>query len=54
MDIEKIKTRDPLKEVLTIRISEKDSKFLRENRVSPSGLFRESIKDLRKTLNKEK
>lgn len=50
MNIENIKTRNPLKVVLTMRISEEDSDFLRKNKISPQGLFRESITDLKKEL----
>ena len=48
MDKEKIKIRDPLSVILTLRITQEDSNFLREKKISPQGLFREAISDLRK------
>ena len=36
--------------VLTMRITKEDSEFLREKNISPQGLFRESISDLKKKV----
>ena len=49
MDMEKIQRREnKFSEVLTMRITEMDSNFLKTNNISPQGLLREAIKDLRK------
>ena len=54
MEIQNIKKRkiDRKTVILTVRITESESKWLKENEFSPSGLFREALLDLKEQVKK--
>jgi len=53
MEIQKIQRKEKKSVMLSFRITPSESKYMRENNISPSLLFREALKELILT-NKEK
>lgn len=53
MEIQKIQRKEKKSVMLSFRITPSESKYIRENNISPSLLFREALKELILT-NKEK
>ncbi len=55
MDIEKVKKKDKGKSsVMSIRVNEENSAWMKKNEISPQAVFNEAIKELREKVKKQK
>ncbi len=49
MEMKNLQRREPKKVSMTIRVTEKVSKWLKEKNISPTALFNEAVKEITKT-----